>query len=699
MLTAMNNHPYRQPHSAGQLRWLRYWLVTLALTLISPVTLADPPERVARLSVITGVVSFAVADDDTWRDASLNRPLVAGDRLYTEHAARTELDLGTAVVRMDERSDLRLVNLDIQTATFELAEGTLNLTVRKLYEDQYYQIDTPTLALVIREPGAYRIDARDGATQVTVFEGAADVYGDNAAQQRVSARQSYRFPDASLRDYAAFDLPRADAFDDWCFARDDRYRNLVARRYVSDDVVGYSELDDYGDWREEPRYGSVWYPRRVVSDWAPYRDGHWAWVSPWGWTWVDNAPWGFAPSHYGRWICVRERWGWVPGPRTVRPVYAPAVVAFIGGNHWHDGHAGGRSPVGWYPLGPQDVYSPPYQVSQTYFRNVNISNVHNTTVINKTVINNVYNDYAAGRPAGNARHAHRQNLKAVTAVERDTFVNARPVARAQKKLKTGDLRRAEVINKPAMTQPPRRALERAAPSTQTPHARRHDAGKTATSAPSLSSRKQPMFDTRNNAASAPRARSPQRAETPAASRRSEPDNMTSVSLQPPRYNRPSRFAAENSAPQRVQPRQFTLTRAQPVTKAPARDTRIEPATPAAKPVISQAPTLTARESRRSHATAERPSVRSEHQRTVPAPVQIHRVERQTRQVERSSQPLVAARQRQTAETAETEAREATAERGTAEGAQSTLRGRRADVHQGTTSRRSIPRRADNETNH
>jgi hypothetical protein len=25
-------------------------------------------------------------------------------------------------------------------------------------------------------------------------------------------------------------------------------------------------------------------------------------MSPWGWTWVDNAPWGFAPFHYGRWV-------------------------------------------------------------------------------------------------------------------------------------------------------------------------------------------------------------------------------------------------------------------------------------------------------------------------------------------------------------------------------------------------------------
>ncbi len=69
----------------------------------------------------------------------------------------------------------------------------------------------------------------------------------------------------------------------------------------------------------------------VPAGWAPYRNGHWAWIDPWGWTWVDDAPWGFAPFHYGRWTVVDDRWGWVPGPVRQRAVYAPALVAFIGG--------------------------------------------------------------------------------------------------------------------------------------------------------------------------------------------------------------------------------------------------------------------------------------------------------------------------------------------------------------------------------
>ena len=54
-------------------------------------------------------------------------------------------------------------------------------------------------------------------------------------------------------------------------------------------VVGYEDLDDNGDWRDDSNYGHVWFPNRVSTGWAPYREGHWDWVAPWGWTWVDDS--------------------------------------------------------------------------------------------------------------------------------------------------------------------------------------------------------------------------------------------------------------------------------------------------------------------------------------------------------------------------------------------------------------------------
>ena len=188
-------------------------------------------------------------------------------------------------------------------------------------------------------------------------------------------------------------------------------------------MIGYQDLDANGTWRTDATYGNVWHPNRVSSGWAPYRDGHWAWVDPWGWTWIDDAPWGFAVSHYGRWANLRGAWAWVPGPVRSQAYYAPALVVFVGGNNFQvaisSGNVGG---VGWFPLGPREVYQPSYTVSRSYFENINISN----TVVNTTVINNYYNN----SNVTNVVYANRQVAGAIIAVPTTTFVQSQPVSRA-----------------------------------------------------------------------------------------------------------------------------------------------------------------------------------------------------------------------------------------------------------------------------
>ncbi len=164
----------------------------------------------------------------------------------------------------------------------------------------------------------------------------------------------------------------ADEFDQWCSSRDRREDQSQSARYVSREVPGYEDFDQYGRWGNQPGYGQVWMPTTVAAGWAPYHDGHWAWIAPWGWTWVDDAPWGFAPYHYGRWASFGGRWGWIPGPYGVTPIYAPALVAWIGGGRGGSGFSlsfsiGTAAAVGWFPLGPREPYFPSYQVSQGYF--------------------------------------------------------------------------------------------------------------------------------------------------------------------------------------------------------------------------------------------------------------------------------------------------------------------------------------------
>jgi hypothetical protein len=413
------------------------------LALASGQVLADPPGRVARISYLAGDVSFAPAGEDSWYGARINRPMVTGDRLWAGPGGRVEMELGTAMIRLDSGSSFQVLTLDDSLAQVQLTEGVLNLRIGELWEGQVYEVDTPTLAFVATQPGEYRIDIapRGDSTQVTVFDGYADVYGEDGRRVAVQAGTSTRFFDPALRDYQRLAMPRPDDFDRWAFARNDRYQNSVARRYVAPGMIGYSDLDDYGSWRPVADYGHVWFPRRVAAGWAPYRDGRWSWIDPWGWTWVDDTPWGFAPSHYGRWVYVANGWGWVPGPRHVRPIYAPALVAFVGGSNWSVG-IGGGSPIGWFPLGPRDVYVPWYRVSRGYFGRVN---VHNTVVINNTYVTNVYNDfYVQGRPM-RRDYTFRGAANAVTVVPRDSFVSARSAAESMARLRPGMLEQGELM--------------------------------------------------------------------------------------------------------------------------------------------------------------------------------------------------------------------------------------------------------------
>ena len=421
---------------------LRRPLLVLAsfLTLIfSGLAAAEPPSRAARLGYISGTVSFSPAGQPDWVRAVVNRPLTTGDRLWADTDSRAELQVGGAAIRLGAATSVTLLNLDDRIAQVQLSQGTLKVRVRHMGPDQTFEVDTPNLAFTLRRPGEYRInvDPIDDATAVMVQSGEAEVYGEGASYA-INPQQGYRFYGTSLSDYEPLAARREDDLDRWARDRDRRGDNSPSARYVSPEVVGYEDLDSNGTWRADPNYGNVWTPTRVAAGWTPYRDGHWAWVDPWGWSWVDDAPWGFAVSHYGRWANIDGSWGWVPGPPREQAVYAPALVAFVGGKNFQVSASIGSliaAAVGWFPLAPREVYQPSYPVSRGYFDNINrsnaviapttITNVYNTTnVTNNTIIvNNTTN-------VVKVVYANQQVTGAVVAVPVQAFVQSQPVAKA-----------------------------------------------------------------------------------------------------------------------------------------------------------------------------------------------------------------------------------------------------------------------------
>jgi hypothetical protein len=424
---------------------------------------AEPPSRVARLGYISGTVSFSPAGQPDWVQAVVNRPLTTGDRLWADANSRAELQIGGATIRLGAATSVTLLNLDDSIAQVELSQGTLKVRVRRMGPNQIFEVDTPNLAFTLRRPGEYRIDVspNDDATAVMMQSGQGEAYGEGASYA-VNPQRGYRFYGTGLSDYEALAARRDDDLDRWARDRDRRDDNSPSARYVSPEVVGYEDLDANGTWRADRNYGNVWTPNRVAAGWTPYHDGHWAWIDPWGWTWVDDAPWGYAVSHYGRWANINGSWGWVPGPPREQAVYAPALVAFVGGKNFQVAVSVGSAiaAVGWFPLAPREVYQPSYPVSRGYFDHINRSNA----VIAPTTITNVYNTTNTTNVT-NVIYANQRVTGAVVAVPAQAFVQSQPVAKA-----------AMRVSKEAAVSAPAAHIAAVAPVQQSVHGGAPNAG-------------------------------------------------------------------------------------------------------------------------------------------------------------------------------------------------------------------------------
>ncbi|MGA2946905.1 MAG: DUF6600 domain-containing protein [Candidatus Sulfotelmatobacter sp.] len=388
----------------------------------------DPPGRVARLNYMEGSVSFQPGGENDWVDAVLNRPLVTGDNLWADEDSRAEVHIGSTALRLGAKTGITLLEVSDRAAQIRLAQGSLIVKIRHVDDEDSYEIDTPNVAFTVMQPGDYRLDVDvDGnRTEVTVWRGRGEVTG-GGSSYTVVANQHATFTGSDHLDYELGQVPAEDGFDTWASNRDQVEDQSDSANYVSREMTGYEDLDEYGDWSYVAGYGTCWRPRVLVAGWAPYHFGHWAWVGPWGWTWVEDEPWGFAPFHYGRWAFASGGWLWVPGPSVVRPMYAPALVAWVGGGPGLNFSFGFGAGVGWFPLAPGEVFLPGYRVSRVYVNNVNFTN----TRVDIARVTNAYNTVVLNRSTtvNNIAYANRNVNGGVTVVSRDTFVNARPVAR------------------------------------------------------------------------------------------------------------------------------------------------------------------------------------------------------------------------------------------------------------------------------
>jgi hypothetical protein len=404
--------------------------------------LNDPPGRVGRLAFTEGTVSFHDDQQTAWSPAVVNTPLTSGDAIWTEPNARSELSVAGSRVRMDSGTQLDMLAIDDSQTRLQIDRGRIDIKTSTFDTQAPYQVVTPRGTITLQQQGDYYVEAgtTEDPTRLGVRSGAAQILSLNGQVLAVRAGEvgeiSGDVGTPQLRTVNSAPPPPAPY---WA-ARDRQVSYDPPAQYLSSGVTGYEDLNAYGSWSNDSQYGNVWSPRSAPAGWQPYRTGHWSNVRPWGWTWIDDQPWGYAPYHYGRWANSGNRWVWVPPQRDVQPVYAPALVAFIGGIELAVTLGNqNNSPVGWFPLGPRETYVPSYSTDRDYYNRINGSDQ-----IQPQVLESRWQAAQRREAFVAGQNSVLANQRFATVVPADVFVRSQPVARATLQVSAAQLAAAPV---------------------------------------------------------------------------------------------------------------------------------------------------------------------------------------------------------------------------------------------------------------
>jgi hypothetical protein len=459
---------------------------------------ASPPAAaplVGRVSAIAGGGGAGGAvmvrpAGGAWAAAAINDPVAGGMSLRTAAPGRAKLRIGADTVALAPDSELDLGQLDANAGLhLVLHQGRIGVLLTEAGPAHPIEIDMPRGRVWLTTAGAYDIAAGGGNApdRLAVFDGGNARFvgtGGAAAETSVAAGWAVVLGGGNPA-VARLDGAVADDFAAWWRpAMGDAAAAAAAATlaHVSAAMTGYDALDKGGSWQTVTGYGAVWFPATLPAGWAPYRYGHWRWLPPWGWTWIDDMAWGFTPSHYGRWARLPapsgsssggERWGWVPGVRVADPEFMPAAVAFLGTAGVGISYPDASGPaVAWFPLAPGEVYWPSYTHDLDTIRRINRGAVADVAAAIGLA--------AAGAPPAAIVDGVYRNREFASVVPRAVFVGGKPVAPALVQLPAQRLNNAPLLaGSPGIVPPPAAAARPVAMASASAAPARRPASATA----------------------------------------------------------------------------------------------------------------------------------------------------------------------------------------------------------------------------
>ena len=434
------------------MRTLGIQMCVLACFVIIPCLLhADnPPSRAGMIASVKGTVRFAPSGADTeGGEVTQNATVTSGNHFWTTDDSTLRIEIGATTIYLGARTKIAFINLSDTGVAIALHQGDLYIQVKDLPATETFEIAGRGAQFRLMTAGTYRMRAEEStlSTELNVRAGSANLLGVPGAPLLVLPRQLGRVQGNNGRVVSGTE---PDQFETSCNLPDPPPAETPIP--IPATITGASQVRSTGRVIQDPELGSVWQPTDVSTTWAPYQDGKWAFVEPWGWTWVDNASWGFAPFHYGRWTHRNYGWAWIPPAGDA--VYAPALVAFVDNRNEGFELGAGSPAVAWFALGPGEVYTPAYSADAVYWSRVNRSN---TVIKGRVDFEKISTKGGGGISTGGFHQKYsNQNIpSAVTAVTPASFTSGESIRAKRISVSAKDAHSAKVVGMTAVVTPTR----------------------------------------------------------------------------------------------------------------------------------------------------------------------------------------------------------------------------------------------------
>ena len=238
---------------------------------------------VARLSAVSGDVTWKHAGSGDVMSAEAGAPLVSGDSIRTNENSKAEIRLDRSnFIRLNSDSEVQLLQLGDRAFQVSVVRGDVSYTMMKR-GDADVDLKTPGGHIVPKKNGVYRIAVYDPAnTSVIVRKGEAEVLTPAGAVQ-VKSGKTMRMASNAATALKVTGAPHKDSFDEWAGRRDkilDRDRGPGYDGWYSSPVyVGAGWGWGWPYWGWGPYWGPYyWRPAVRVGVVAPIRGGrgrHW----------------------------------------------------------------------------------------------------------------------------------------------------------------------------------------------------------------------------------------------------------------------------------------------------------------------------------------------------------------------------------------------------------------------------------------